>query len=116
VTIVDHLRAVLAIQNPKHFRSAHDQYVLEAAQRYLDSLPTPSQLVPEDWTRPVWGYDEDPEPVADQRATFIQALQAAPVAAPDAQGATQLGSDPERAATGSMVRSTGCSEMEQVPE
>lgn len=35
MTIVDHLRAVLAIQNPKNFRSAEDQRVLEEAERTL---------------------------------------------------------------------------------
>jgi hypothetical protein len=141
MTILDHLRAVLATVNDKAYRSGEDQAVIEAARRALAeadkskhfrrvAVPTltPAELdaasvelnqatarLLAEQDRAYWEQDLA-KPVADQRAAFVQAMQDGPRNAPDAQGVTQLGGEPEDAATGSVVRSAGCSEMEQVPK
>lgn len=108
MSIVDHLRAVLATVNDKAYRSGPDQDAIEAARRALALLETgtPASAPAQE---PTHGSP------ADQRAAFVKAMQDCPRGAPDHQGATRLGGGPEDAATGSVVRSTWCSEMEQVP-
>lgn len=129
MTIADHLRAVLATVNDKAHATPETQETIERARRALERFDETGDDCEDDEPLPQFGPMTErqdsvarvfqglyPAPVADQRAAFVQALQTGPVSAQDAQGATQLGGGQERPATGSVVRSTGCSEMEQVPE
>lgn len=70
MTIADHLRAVLAIQNPKHFRTAEEQEVLIAAERALSEHSSFREF---SLGRKTYAR-ADGTPPADQRASFIEAM------------------------------------------